>query len=120
MYALKEGHFAFRGNVTHDIPPVFVAFVDLRNAFYPLHHGDHDMVSDLHDVWKAGAPSPDSIIRNPKEYDERKRQAGNVEKRLILPTLLMGWIVNASNKRGMPLSAAQAAALIDGQVRYTW
>src|SRR5688572_4992993 len=106
--------------MTTEIKPLFVSFRQLRDAFMMLHLGDMSMIADLHDVWKQGAPSPDSIIRHPKEYDERKRQAGNVEKRLILPTVLMGWILTASQKRGIPFSAAQAAALLEGRVQYNW
>lgn len=104
--------------MTVEIPPVFVTFVELCTALKALHRFDPALLADLHDVWKAGAPSPDTIIRNPHGYDERKHQAGNVEKRLMLPTLLMGWIVRASQMRGMPFSAAQAAALIQGTVQY--
>ncbi len=100
--------------------PDFVTFIELATAFRALHQFDPKMVSDLHDVWKEGAPSLDSIIRNPTHYDERQSQAGNVEKRLILPTKLMDWIIDVSNKRGMPLSDAQAAALVEGKVQYTW
>jgi len=102
------------------ISPVFVTFVDLCRVFAPLHLDDPVLVSDLHDVWKLGAPSPHTILRNPANYDERKRQAGNVEKRLLLPLPLMAWVRAASEKRGMPLSDAQAAALLSGKARYTW
>lgn len=106
--------------MTSPIPAKFVTFVELCTALRPLHQFDPSMVNDLHDVWKQGAPSPDTIIRNPKDYDERKRQAGNVEKRLMLPLPLMGWIERATAKRGMPVSAAQAAALLEGKTRYNW
>lgn len=102
------------------IKPLSLTFRELRDVFAPLHLFDPVMVDDLHDIWKMGAPTPDSIIRDPREYDERRRQPGNFEARLILPTQLMKWILSATAKRGMPISAAQAAALLEGKVQLTW
>lgn len=106
--------------MTTAIKPIFATFVELRDALQPLHLDDPQMVSDLHDIWKLGAPSLDSIIRNPRGYDERRQQTGNIEKRLILPTALIKWIKAASEKRGMPLSDAQAAELAQGRARHHW
>lgn len=101
------------------IKPIFATFPELMTTFTLLHQGDLNLVSELHDIWKLGAPSPDSIIRNPRDYDERKRQPGNYEARLIFPTSLMKWVKDAAARRGMQLSDAQVAALLQGEVRYT-
>ena len=92
-----------------DLKPIFVSFYELAAVFADLHLQNQAMLDRLHDVWKQGAPSPESVIRNPRGYDERKRQPGNVEKRLLLPVPLANWICEASAARGMPLTARQAA-----------
>lgn len=94
---------------------MFVTFAELRDALAPLHLNERSHVSTLHDVWKQGAPSPDSIIRNPKGYDPRLRQPGNLEKRLILPLRLAAWIQDVSGKRGMALTLRQALNMIAGE-----
>ena len=94
--------------------PLQVTFVELREALAPLHLHDKAFVDRLHDVWKQGAPTPDSIIRDPKGYDERKRQLGNVEKRLVFPTPLAQWLVEVSAARGMPYTMSQALKIVDG------
>lgn len=102
---------------TLDIKPFFVSFFDLCMALQTLHVWDRGAISDLHDVWLKGAPSPDSqvIIKN---YDPRLRQEGAREKRLILPTRLAAWIVMQSERRGMPLTMKQAANIVTGQPDY--
>ncbi len=92
-----------------------VTFVELRDALAPLHLGRKSWVDSLHDVWKQGAPSPDSRVLVPDGYDERQTRPGNVEKRLVLPTPLAGWIVQVSAARGMPYTLAQALSVVAGQ-----
>lgn len=98
--------------------PVFVTFRALVIVLYDLHLGQKAPIDRLHDVWKLGAPSPDSIVRDPRHYDERVRQAGNVEKRLLLPEPLAQWIEEASAARGMPLSSRQAMNMVFGEADY--
>lgn len=93
-------------------------FKQLSDALFDLHLGHQADIDRLHDLWKLGAPTPDSIIRNPKGYDERKAQPGNLEKRIIVPTALTQWIMDVSTRRGMPLTAEQAAALASGETRF--
>jgi hypothetical protein len=95
-----------------------VTFAELREALAPLHLGRKSWVDALHDLWKLGAPSPDSRILMPKGYDERQRQPGNVEKRLVLPTPLAQWIVQVSAARGIPYTFAQAVHMLAGQADY--
>lgn len=99
---------------------VFVTFQQLMQALEPFHRGRKDDIARLHDVWKKGAPSPDSIVRNPVGYDERKVQVGNVEKRLLLPTPFTQWVVEISVRDGYPLSYEQAYAILTGEARYHW
>lgn len=98
--------------------PLMVTFVELRQALSSLHLNQPAHVDRLHDVWKQGAPTPDSIIRNPKGYDERKRQPGNVERRIVFPTALAQWVVEVSQARGMPYTMRQALAIVDGTEDY--
>lgn len=66
----------------------FMTFSDLCDALAPLHLGNPAWIADLHDCWLKGAPSPDSIVRNPHHNDprnaEQQERFGNVEKRLVL------------------------------------
>ena len=100
--------------------PLVVTFVELRDALAPLHLGRKPWVDSLHDVWKQGAPSPDSRILAPKGYDERRKQAGNVEKRLVLLSPLAQWIVQVSAARGIPYSLGQALSMVEGNADYGW
>ena len=100
------------------VEPLLVTFVELLEALAPLHLHEKAYVDRLHDVWKQGAPTPDSIIRDPRAYDERKRQPGNVEKRIVFPTPLAQWVVETSTARGMPLTMRQALNMVNGKADY--
>lgn len=99
--------------------PLVVKFSQLLIAMESLHQWNKADMDRLHDVWKMGAPSPNSIIRNPKGYDPRKPQAGNYEARILFPTPLAEWIVDVSKRRGHPYTLAQAFAMLDGRPQYT-
>lgn len=86
--------------------PLICTFYELCVVLASLHLWEPKHIADLHDVWKKGAPTPTSIIRNPKDYDERKRQAGNYEARIVLPTLLTTWIENIASARGVSTEKA--------------
>lgn len=92
----------------------FVTFRMLAFALQRLHMGEQRHIDTLHDVWMKGAPSPDSIVRNPKGYDPRKLQAGNVEKRLLLPTQVSAWVEDVTKARGIACTADQALTMVQG------
>lgn len=92
-----------------------LTFYELVQATRALHQDDPAYVARLHDVWKRGAPTPDSILRDPRRYDERLIQPGNIEKRVILPSALAEWIMDASAARGFPYSREQALAMTQGR-----
>lgn len=94
--------------------PLICTFMQLSAALAPLHLWNPGYVADLHDVWKKGAPTPNSIIRNPKDYDERKQQAGNYEARIVFPSLLAQWIENVATARGIPCTPQQAFLAVMG------
>lgn len=98
--------------------PIVVTFRDLRAAMFPLHRNVKADVDSLHDVWIAGAPTPDSIIRNPKGYDPRLQQVGNIEKRIITPPALALWISDISARRGMPLDWRQCLNMAEGRADF--
>lgn len=98
--------------------PLVCTYRELAGALAPLHGGDAGLLAGLHDIWLEGAPTPDSIIRNPRGYDPRLYQPGNVERRLVLPNKLAAWVQQASAQRGMPLAARQAYNLIAGHADY--
>lgn len=92
----------------------FVTFYQLSFALQRLHMGEQRHINTLHDVWLRGAPSPDSIVRNPKGYDPRVPQAGNVEKRLLLPKQISAWVEDVAKARGIACTPEQALTMIQG------
>lgn len=100
------------------VAPLQVPFYALASAMATLHMWEPRYLDTLHDVWKQGAPTPDSIIRNARGYDERVPQAGNVERRIVLPTKLATWIVEMSAIRGYPYTYRQALNIAMGKADY--
>lgn len=98
--------------------PLIVTFVELMQATEELHQGDKALIASLHDIWLLGAPTPTSIIRNPKHYDPRKVQPGNVEQRIVLPLQIARWIYDTSGKRGIQFTWRQAMNIALGQPDY--
>lgn len=98
--------------------PFSATFIDLARALADLHLWNSADVSRLHDIWKLGAPTPNSIVRNPRNYDPRKAQVGNYEARIIWPQALVTWIVDVSARRGMPLDERQAINMLNGEADY--
>jgi hypothetical protein len=92
--------------------PFFITFRALSAALWPLHLNVKADLDRLHDTWLKGSPSPDSIVRNPKGYDPRLKQAGNIERRLMLPTALGQWVVDVTTRRGEPMPLERAVAMI--------
>lgn len=58
----------------------------------------------LHDIWKMGAPTPDSIILDPKKYDERHV---NTVRRIIPSVWLHPFIKEIAARRGIPLTQSE-------------
>lgn len=98
--------------------PLIVTFRELATALRSLHQNNVHDLAGLHDVWKRCAPTPDSIVRDPRHYDERVKQPGNLEKRIVVPSILAQWIMDISKKRGYPYSYRQAMNLIEGRVDF--
>lgn len=88
--------------------PFSMTFYQLMVSTQALHQWQKSYIDLLHDVWLAGAPTPDSRLLNPKAYDPRKVQAGNVEKRLVIPTKFVEWFNDVAKRRNLPLEADTA------------
>lgn len=101
-----------------EIPLIVCRFDELSAAMFPLHGGDVDKIASLHDVWKLGAPSPESIVIDPRKFDERidQRKIGNVVRRNVFPFQLAQWIVDMSKLRGHEYSLRQALDALRGKV----
>lgn len=80
--------------------PIITPFWKLMLAFASLHGYEQRHIDTLHDVWLKGAPAPNSILRNPKDYDPRYLQEGNYEARIVFPSLLARWITDVAQQRG--------------------
>ena len=81
--------------------PLVCTFAELADMLVSLHHWDKSALSDLHDIYKVGAPAPNAIVRNPHGFDERKRQPGNYVPRIIFPSLLGAWVAQQAARRGL-------------------
>lgn len=102
------------------VKPINCTFHTLMYSLQSLHVWNKADVDRLHDIWKSGAPTPNSIIRNPKIYDPRKPQdAVNHEARLVIPNLLEQWIEDVASRRGLTYQPGDAARIIEG-MRIAW
>lgn len=101
--------------------PLIITFYNLARNLAPLHLWHKTAVDDLHDIWKKGAPTPNTIVRNPAGYDPRKKQPGNYEARIIIPSMLTQWVVDVCKSRGITPEVGQALVTgkqsIRGEVR---
>lgn len=82
----------------------FVTWLQLYAITIPVHRNDGGAVKRLHDIWKVGAPSPQSRIQHTRGYDERKYTPGNYEARLVFPKLLMVWVKEESQRQGLAIT----------------
>jgi hypothetical protein len=100
------------------LKPLTLTWLELVQVMAPLHMFIKADLDSLHDIWKFGAPIPQSRILNPKDYDERLVQKGNYEERIIFPRMLAKWIVDVSKRRGFHYDEVQALALTQGKAIY--
>lgn len=89
-------------------PPLVVTWPQLEAAFARLHLGEKRYVDALHDIWLRGTPTPDSIVRVPLHYDERKRQPGNVVRRIVPESAVRAWAEDVGAARGIYVKAPGA------------
>lgn len=83
-------------------PPLILTYQQLHAVLYPLTMGYKWGENTIHDLWKIGAPTPDSTIHN--------------EKRIVFPSQLMKWLTDVLEKRGEPLDTG-ARTLVDLMTR---
>ena len=87
-------------------------FKGLLKAFEPLIMGQQRWINDLYDIWKMGAPTPDSIIRNPKAYNPEH----DITVKRVIPSLwLYKYLRELANTRGIPLSDAEIKIILEGK-----
>lgn len=98
--------------------PIICTYLQLAAALEPLHLNERSWLDSLHDVWLKGAPTPASIVRNPKGYDPRKVQDGNFESRIIPPPMLAAWVKACADARGIPLQGYEALNVANGREDY--
>ena len=91
----------------YKVKPMALSFYQLLYALQSVHNWHKPDMDRLHDVWKMGAPTPDSRLLDEKHYDPRKVQAGNVEKRLILPVPFATWFQDVCERKGLHMEARQ-------------
>ena len=93
--------------------PLICTFRELAQVTHALHQNDRGWLDNLHDVWMMGAPTPNSIVRDPKHYDPRLKQKGNYEARIVFPTALAKWVISCIQTRGFNMTIEQAFDVID-------
>jgi hypothetical protein len=92
--------------------PIIATFPELFYAMKTLHRFQKKHVDNLHDIWKRGAPTPNSRVKYTKGYDPRKSQPGNYEARIVFPTLLSKWIQETAHEIGVDVQPADALELL--------
>lgn len=75
------------------LPPLIMTFEQLKKVLQPITAGYAWGEGTIHDLWKKGAPSPDS-------------GPGKIEKRVIIPKHLYAWLEDVLQRQGRPLSEA--------------
>lgn len=88
---------------------VYIAsFPQLVKDTQPIHLGNPIAIDGLHDIWKLGAPTPDSYIDpNRRGYDERKAQVGVSIRRIIFWIAWRNWASDVLQARGVPHTEAE-------------
>lgn len=76
--------------MSSNLPPLIMTYPQLETVLLPLTIGYAWGVNTIHDLWKIGAPTPDSTPGN--------------EKRIIFPGQLMKWLEDVLTRQGRPLS----------------
>lgn len=80
-------------------PPLIVTFQELRSILEPLTVGYAWGESTIADLWRLGAPTPNSIIGT------------HGERRIVFPTQLAKWLEDVLQRQGIPLDAGTQAYL---------
>lgn len=99
---------------------IMCEFWELERDTFVLHQGDKDAISRLHDIWRQGMPTPQSIIHahEYEGFDERKAQKHAHVKRIVLPQMLATWFVEESKRRGMAMTPSQALNIACGKLDF--
>lgn len=79
------------------VRPLIVSYSELEAILQPITMGYAWGENTIHDLWKIGAPSPQSTIDN--------------ERRIVFPSQLAAWLKDVLNKKGQPLDAMAEAYL---------
>lgn len=67
--------------------------------------------NNLYDIWKMGAPTPDSIIRDPKHYNP---EYDTTVKRIIPMQWLYPFLKDVADARGIQLSYLELKETLEG------
>ena len=70
-------------------PPLIMTYQELETVLMPLTIGYKWGRETIHDLWKIGAPTPDSTPAH--------------EKRIIFPSKLASWLGDVLERQGRPL-----------------
>ena len=102
------------------LPIITCEFWQLVIALEALHQKEPAKIASLHDVWKQGVPTPNSVVLNPLHFDERydQRARGNRVSRTVPPLKLAEWIRQRSAELGLPLTAEEAMSITAGKIPY--
>lgn len=79
------------------LPPLILTYPELEAVVWPLVQFDAWGKDTIGDLWRMGAPTPQSIPNKPGE------------KRVVFPGQLMKWISDVLTRKGMPPDEAAKA-----------
>lgn len=75
-------------------PPLTVTLAELRQILEPLTVGYPWGEGTIQDLWRIGAPTPDSVIGTPSE------------RRIVFPGQLATWLEDVLKRQGHTLDVA--------------
>ena len=87
-------------SVARSPEPLILTYMELEAVLGPIALGNKWAEGCIHDLWKMGAPTPQSRVGTPSE------------KRIIFPKQLFKWLETTLNESGKPLDEG-ADAYVD-------
>ena len=78
-------------------PPLMLTFAEALTVLLPVTAGYKWGEDTIRDLWKMGAPTPNSPLNTPQE------------RRIIFPGQLAKWLVDVLERQGLPLDASAHA-----------
>jgi hypothetical protein len=79
------------------LPPLMLTYAELVQVLYPITMGYEWGEGTMRDLWKMGAPTPNSLMGT------------EPERRIIFPGQLAKWLADVLERKGQPITEADRA-----------